>query len=90
MIKQQLFRFPALLLLTVVVSGLLLSCSTEADEPKPDKSIVELAQSTPDLSILVTALTKYPDLVTTLSGDGSFTVFAPTNAAFTSLLTAIG
>ncbi|MGM0526908.1 MAG: fasciclin domain-containing protein [Bacteroidota bacterium] len=36
-------------------------------------------------------MTLYPDLVTTLSNEsGAFTVFAPTNAAFTALLTAIG
>jgi transforming growth factor-beta-induced protein len=51
---------------------------------------VGLAQGNPDLTTLVTALTKYPDLVSTLSGTGTFTVFAPTNAAFASLLSAIG
>jgi transforming growth factor-beta-induced protein len=63
----------------------------DEDEPVvPQNSIVELAQSNPDLSSLVTALTKFPDLVSTLSGDGEFTVFAPTNTAFAGLLTAIG
>ena len=33
---------------------------------------------------------KFPDLVSTLSGSGSFTVFAPTNDAFVGLLAAIG
>jgi transforming growth factor-beta-induced protein len=51
---------------------------------------VQLAQDQPNLSLLVTALTKFPDLVTTLSGTGKFTVFAPTNDAFTALLGAIG
>ena len=74
-----------------LVAGISVSCSDdEMAAPKPDKTIVELAQNTPDLSILVTALSKYPDLVTTLSGEGNFTVFAPTNAAFTTLLGAIG
>jgi len=44
-------------------------------------TIVDLAVGTPDLSTLVTAL-KAGDLVTTLEGDGPFTVFAPTNEAF--------
>jgi len=44
-------------------------------------NIVELAQQTPDLSTLVTALTA-GGLVQTLSGPGPFTVFAPTNEAF--------
>merc|ERR1712028_330163 len=48
------------------------------------KSIVDLAIATPDLSTLVTAL-KAADLVDTLSGDGPFTVFEPTNAAFAAL-----
>jgi transforming growth factor-beta-induced protein len=55
------------------------------EEEEPQKNIVELAQATPDLSILVEAVVKagYVDL---LSGDGPYTVFAPTNAAFVSLL----
>ena len=48
------------------------------------KNIVEIAQSNPDLSTLVTAVDK-AGLVATLSGPGPFTVFAPTNAAFAAL-----
>ena len=48
------------------------------------KTIVDLAVSTPDLSTLVAALTA-GDLVSTLSSPGPFTVFAPTNEAFTAL-----
>merc|ERR1740130_1330419 len=44
-------------------------------------SIVETAQSVPELSSLVGALVQ-ADLVDALSGDGPFTVFAPTNDAF--------
>jgi uncharacterized surface protein with fasciclin (FAS1) repeats len=51
-----------------------------ADTPA-DKNIVALAQGTPDLSTLVTAVTA-AGLGETLSGTGPFTVFAPTNAAF--------
>jgi uncharacterized surface protein with fasciclin (FAS1) repeats len=51
------------------------------------------ATANPDFSILVQALTR-PDLTTNyatvLSGAGPFTVFAPTNAAFTALLTELG
>lgn len=43
--------------------------------------IVDLAASDPNFSTLVTALTK-AELVDTLRGEGPFTVFAPTNAAF--------
>lgn len=50
-----------------------------------DNSIAGLAQRDPNLSILVQALSR-AGLVNTLSGTGPFTVFAPTNAAFTSFL----
>ncbi len=56
--------------------------------PKP--SIVSIASETPSLSILVDALTMFPDLVNALSADGSYTVFAPTNDAFVALLGVIG
>ena len=56
----------------------------------PKDNIVEIAQATPELSSLVAVLTKFPDLVTALSSDGTYTVFAPTNDAFAALLTAIG
>jgi len=49
-----------------------------------NKSIVEIAVGSPDHTTLVAAL-KAADLVTTLSGPGPFTVFAPTNAAFAKL-----
>lgn len=60
------------------------SCGGD-DEPEMELSIVETAQSDNDLSTLVAALTQ-ANLVTTLSGDGPFTVFAPSNAAFQALL----
>ena len=56
----------------------------------PKKSIVAIASETPSLSILVQALTRFPDLVSALNGSGSYTVFAPTNDAFTALLGVIG
>ncbi|MCY7409130.1 MAG: fasciclin domain-containing protein [Chitinophagales bacterium] len=56
-------------------------------------TVVTFAVSNPDFSSLVAALTR-PDLttdyVTILSGAGPFTVFAPNNAAFSSLLTELG
>ncbi|AQS53608.1 Cell surface lipoprotein MPT83 [Jeotgalibaca dankookensis] len=50
-----------------------------------EEDIVAIAQGNPDFSILVSALQE-ADLVETLQGDGPFTVFAPTNAAFEQLL----
>ena len=52
--------------------------------PAPEKSIVETAASVSDFSTLVAAV-KAADLVGALSGDGPFTVFAPTNEAFKNL-----
>lgn len=58
--------------------------------PKPmlGKSIVAVAQKTPELSSLVAALTfasNDGDLVKLLSKRGTYTVFAPTNDAFSAL-----
>lgn len=47
-------------------------------------TIIDAAVGTPDLSTL-TAAVKAAGLVETLQGDGPFTVFAPTNAAFDAL-----
>ena len=47
-------------------------------------TIIDAALATPELSTLVTAV-KAADLVDTLSSEGPFTVFAPTNAAFDAL-----
>ena len=48
------------------------------------QDVVALAQDTTDLSTLVTAVST-AKLVDTLQGEGPFTVFAPTNAAFEKL-----
>ena len=56
----------------------------------PKDNIVTIASETPSLSILVDALTMFPDLTDALSSDGNYTVFAPTNDAFTALLGVIG
>jgi len=48
------------------------------------KTIVDLAAATPELSTLVSAVTA-ADLVSTLSGPGPFTLFAPSNDAFAAL-----
>lgn len=81
------FKFAAIALLATLG----ISCSDD-DDPvtAPTQSnIVQIAQSNPDFSILVSALVR-ADLVTTLNGSGPFTVFAPTNAAFNSFLSANG
>ena len=54
-----------------------------------DKTVVQTAAANADFSILVEAVTA-AGLVDTLNGQGPFTVLAPTNAAFASLLTELG
>lgn len=63
---------------------LLFSINVYAEE----QSIVEIAVSNSDFSILVQAL-QMADLVGALEGEGPFTVFAPTDAAFESLLSSL-
>jgi uncharacterized surface protein with fasciclin (FAS1) repeats len=52
--------------------------------PASGKTIVSIAAGNKNFTTLVTAL-KAADLVNTLSGEGPYTVFAPTNAAFAKL-----
>lgn len=68
------------LILGVAIMALLLTTEIKAQ----DQNIVELAVGTESLSTLVAAV-KAGDLVETLSGQGPFTVFAPTNDAFAAL-----
>jgi uncharacterized surface protein with fasciclin (FAS1) repeats len=49
-----------------------------------DKTIVEIASTDPDFSTLV-SLVSSAGLAGTLSGDGPFTVFAPTDQAFSAV-----
>ena len=82
------------LIMVVGVSLLAFACSDNSDdnpEMESTQNIVETAQDTDALSVLVQALAKADefadsDLIGTLSGNGPFTVFAPTNDAFTALL----
>merc|ERR1711994_472081 len=56
----------------------------EEEEKSDLKSIAAVASETPSLSTLLAAV-KAAGLAETLSGEGTFTVFAPTNAAFAKL-----
>lgn len=68
-------------LFTAVIAGLLLAVSSTAAKAE---DIVGIAAGNKDFSTLVTAV-KAAGLVETLQGEGPFTVFAPTNAAFAKL-----
>ena len=76
------------LTLFVATSAMIFSCSNDDDDAvvvQQDNSIAGIASRTPEFSSLVAALDK-AGLVQTLSQSGSFTVFAPTNAAFATFL----
>lgn len=53
------------------------------------ETVVDIALSSEDFSMLVSLL-QQANLVEALQGEGPFTVFAPTNAAFENLLSALG
>ena len=57
-------------------------------EDKP-ATVVDIASSSEDFSTLVAAVVE-AELVETLSSEGPFTVFAPTNDAFAAALEALG
>jgi uncharacterized surface protein with fasciclin (FAS1) repeats len=63
-----------------------LSCS---DDNESQPTIVDIASGDAQFSTLVRALER-TDLVETLDGSGQFTVFAPTNAAFTTFFNSLG
>lgn len=78
------------LMLWVAIPLTLLSCSDDDSNNMPqNNSIAAIASRTTQFSVLVDALER-ADLVTTLDGSGSFTVFAPTNTAFSNFLSANG
>ena len=89
---KTLKNFTKLTLLFLLTS--IVSCSDDDDgnmPPDDSVTIVEAAQATAELNTLVSALQKADesannDLAAALSGEGPFTVFAPTNEAFNDLL----
>ncbi|UWX54010.1 fasciclin domain-containing protein [Maribacter litopenaei] len=90
--KTMTTYFKPLLLLPVL--AFTISCSEEENEEPmvmDSSTIVDIAQDEEALTSLVAALTtadisEATDLVGTLNSDDPFTVFAPTNDAFISLL----
>lgn len=84
--KKNLLSFSVLALLT----AFMFSACTKDEAVTPEnpnnpapaaRSIAAIAQADTNFSYLVTALSR-AELVATLNGSGSFTVFAPTNSAF--------
>lgn len=85
--KNYLAKKKSLILTLIILCSITLisSCSNNDEEPiEMQKNIVQIAQATPTLSTLTSAIIS-AGLDGTLSGTGPFTVFAPTNAAFEKL-----
>jgi uncharacterized surface protein with fasciclin (FAS1) repeats len=80
--KKALNTIALALLFTITLAW----ANDEKDHPKDnaDMDIVELASATDFLSTLVAAV-EAGDLVDVLKGDGPYTVFAPTDEAFSKL-----
>ncbi|AHW59893.1 transforming growth factor-beta-induced protein [Draconibacterium orientale] len=76
-------------LVAVMTFGLALTSAAKSNDDTSSATVVEIAVSNPDFSILVEAVTK-ADLAGALSADGPFTVFAPNNAAFKALFADLG
>jgi len=74
--RRTLFRIAG----AVSIIALIAACVPMSSEP----DIVDIAAADDQFSTLVAAVTA-AGLVDTLKGDGPFTVFAPTNAAFAAL-----
>jgi len=62
---------------------------TDFGDDTPQENLAEVVSGRDDLTVLTTALGA-TGLDAALSGDGEYTVFAPTDAAFTALLGALG
>lgn len=83
--KMNKLKFLGLFAFIAILST---SCSDDDDNGNNNPgSIADIASSNANLSILVDALER-TNLVNTLDASGTYTVFAPTNAAFTTFLEA--
>ncbi|PBJ12299.1 fasciclin domain-containing protein [Flavobacterium sp. ACN6] len=81
------FKLIALLALIAFVG---ISCNNDDDDDtQQEQTITSIAKANPNLSSLVAALEK-ADLAATLNASGSYTVFAPSNTAFSAFLAANG
>ena len=74
---------------TVVEEAVTEDTAAEATDAPAAQTIVDVAAGNPDFSTLVSLVTT-AGLVETLSGEGPFTVLAPTNAAFEALAEKLG
>ncbi len=81
MFLSKFTRMPIMLALATLTTFAFMSCEKD-DAPTPTIAATVIADT--QFSLLASALTK-ADLVATFQGAGTFTVFAPTNDAFTAV-----
>ncbi len=84
--RIKLSSFAAILLLAAFTFA---SCEKDETDPTPTKDIIETAGENTSLNTFV-AIVNSAGLTNALKGTGPFTVFAPTNEAFTAFLATIG
>ncbi len=77
-------KVTSLLLLAVLAISAMFPGAARAQAVEEPQTIVEIAAANPQFKTLVAAV-QAAGLVDTLNGDGPFTVFAPTDAAFNKL-----
>lgn len=87
--KTKMKQIFVIALAAVFTVGLSFNSVAEKSVDASSSTVVEIAVSNPDFSILVEAVTK-AGLGEALSAEGPFTVFAPTNSAFESLFSELG
>ncbi len=76
-------------ILSCLLGASLFFVACKDDQPEELKSLLEIAGSHAELSTFLVAIDR-ADLTGNLDGNGSYTVFAPTNAAFAAFLAANG
>lgn len=83
-LKKQFNKFTKIVMATLMLSAVLFISSCNDDEDpvvEPTNNIMQIVDATSSVSTLKAAIDA-ASLRATLSGNGPFTVFAPTNAAF--------
>jgi uncharacterized surface protein with fasciclin (FAS1) repeats len=77
--------FTSIVFVAILASNSIITLASQVPvNQNPQDNIIQTTSSNPEFSTLVTAI-KTASLVDTLSGSGSFTVFAPNNQAFAKL-----
>jgi uncharacterized surface protein with fasciclin (FAS1) repeats len=86
---KNFLKFPWIVAVTFAATFLTSCDDEEGVTPAPQQTITQIAASNSNYSSLVAALSRV-DLDDVLNQPGNYTVFAPTNAAFTTFLQANG